>query len=141
MGEIVQLIFSILAVIAGLFFGRQAERKHYESIRLREAKYLHLAVRADGRFENSASDAKLVVGTVVIANDRFKALVGSIQSFFGGNMHSFESLIDRGRREAVLRLKAQAADWGATEVLHLRLESNSIDGLGVEILATGTAVK
>lgn len=141
MDDLIQLIFAVLSVLAGLIFGRAAERKHYQSIMEREARYLSLPVRANGRFTQEAQDATLVMGNVVIASDRFKALVASLKSFFGGNLHSYESLLDRGRREAVLRLKEQAIAWGAKEVVNLRVESSTLDAMGVEIFATGTAIK
>lgn len=141
MGDIIRLALSIVAVIAGFVFGRRAERAHFKSIREREASLQNLAVRSETELSFNVSESQLVFGNVVIANDRFKSLVGSFESFFGGRLKAFEPLIDRGRREAILRLKAQAADWGAKEVLHLRVESSMVDNYGVEVLAIGTAVK
>ena len=43
----------------------------------------------------------LVAGSVVISEDYFKRIVSSLQSLFGGRLRSYESLVDRARREAV----------------------------------------
>ena len=141
MEDVVKLIFAIVAVILGLIFGRRRERAHYRDIIEREKRLMYIPVRADGRFHTDAKDALMVMGNVVIANDRFKELVGTLQSFFGGKLSSFESLLDRGRREAVLRLKEKAEQWGASEIIHLRVDSVMLDGEGVELFATATALK
>lgn len=56
-------------------------------------------------------------------------------------------MLDRGRREALLRMKAQAAGQGANAVFNIKLETSSLsqtdNGKGalgtVEVLAYGTA--
>ena len=63
---------------------------------------------------------------------------------FGGNVQSYETLVDRARREAVLRMKESCPH--ADQVINLRLETSSITkGKGkqvgaVEVLASGTAI-
>jgi uncharacterized protein YbjQ (UPF0145 family) len=141
MDDLIQLAFTIVAIALGFFFGRKAEEKHYISIREREKTLLHLPVRVDPTPNPGMTDSKLVMGNVVIASDRFKALVGSLQGFFGGKVPSLESLMDRARREAILRMKADAAAWGAREVIHLRIDSSMLDNQGVEVFASGTALK
>ena len=62
----------------------------------------------------------------------------------GGPVKSHESLLDRARREAVLRLKERCA--GAHEIVNLRLETSAIStstsgGIGaIEVVAYGTAL-
>ena len=64
-------------------------------------------------------------------------------------MTSYESLLDRGRREAILRLKEAAFERGYNAVINVRLETSRLASsnrkgegtAGVEILAFGTAVK
>jgi uncharacterized protein YbjQ (UPF0145 family) len=86
----------------------------------------------------------LVTGGVVISVDFFKLIATSLRNFFGGNMRAYETLVDRARREAVLRLKESCPD--ATQIINLRLETSSIykgnDGQigSVEVLAYGTAL-
>lgn len=61
---------------------------------------------------------------------------------------AYETLLDRGRREALLRMKEQAIEWGATQILNVRLETSSIWGAegkqsvgNVEVIAYGTGIK
>ena len=64
---------------------------------------------------------------------------------FGGEMKSYSSIIDRGRREAILRMKESCPD--ADLFLNCRLETSSISkGKGkvvgcAEVLAYATAVR
>jgi uncharacterized protein YbjQ (UPF0145 family) len=59
---------------------------------------------------------------------------------------SYESLVDRARREAILRMKEQAIERGAVVVTNVRIETSSISkGQGkaigsIEVLAYGTSV-
>jgi len=79
-----------------------------------------------------------------ISVDYFKRILTSLRNFFGGNMRSYETLVDRARREAILRLKESCPD--AQQIINLRLETSSIyKGQGnqigsVEVLAYGTAI-
>ena len=64
-------------------------------------------------------------------------------------MGVYETLLDRGRREAILRMRERAQSQGYDGVLNVRLETSQLastrpDGQGtggIEILAFGTAVK
>ena len=70
-------------------------------------------------------------------------------NFFGGRLLSHESLLDRARREAILRLKEKAISQGADMVVNLQLQYLSINketdsqnaNNSVEIMAYGTALK
>jgi uncharacterized protein YbjQ (UPF0145 family) len=63
---------------------------------------------------------------------------------FGGEVRSYASLIDRGRREAILRMKEQYPD--ADLYINTRVETSTItNGKGktigcVEVIAYSTAV-
>ena len=67
---------------------------------------------------------------------------------FGGRVTQYESLLDRARREAILRMKEQAELKNAFVVLNARVETSSIsknskrrNSVGaVEVLAYGTAI-
>lgn len=150
-GWIVMLFFYGLPV---LFFGISGvtgviiERRHYRSIREREAATAGLPAVTLRTLEDTrpVADARLVTASVVISHDNFKRFLAQIRKIFGGRLRTYESLLDRGRREAVLRLKAQCPE--AHIVLNLRLETANIantqgkKGLGaLEVVAYGTAVR
>ena len=141
MDDLIEIVFALVAISIGFVFGKRAERKHYENIRAREQQLLHIPLRSEKEIPAEYNEVQLVMGNVVIATDRFKAVVGSLQGFFGGNVRSLDSFMDRGRREAILRLKEQAQTWGAKEIIHVRVDSCMLDNNGVEVFASGTAVR
>ncbi len=59
---------------------------------------------------------------------------------FGGRVKSYESLLDRARREALLRLKKDAMDEGYHAVVNVRFSTSSIAQGAAELFAYGTAV-
>ena len=106
-----------------------------------EQKYQHIQVSSERFYEpKGVNESILVVGSVVIAQDKFKQAVAAILSLFGKNLTVYETLLDRARREAVLRAKRQANDAGCHALYGLRFEMTEVQG-GVEILAYGVAVK
>lgn len=140
------LIFLIL-ISLGYFFGRNAEKKHYKSILEREKKLLQQPTTSNRYVFGDDREIKhshIATGSVVISVDYFKRILASLRNFFGGSIQSYETLVDRARREAVLRMKETCLE--ADQVINLRLETSSISkGSGgqigcVEVLAYGTAV-
>ena len=140
----------LLALIAiGYITGTAAERGHYRSIEKREAETADLPVLNIGKMveERSIEGSRLVTGSVVISIDYFKRIVAQLINIVGGKVISYESLVDRARREAILRMKEQAG--GADYIMNLRVETSTIgnsanqkNGVGsVEVVAYGTAVK
>jgi len=144
----INIAFIVVPIILGYFIGRHLEKKHYISIREREVElaYLPLSVIKRPLKPELVKQSRLVNGSVVISIDRFKRLLASLRNFIGGNVSAYESLLDRARREAILRMKQDAI--GADEIINIRLETSSISknsrkgSIGsVEVLAYGTALK
>lgn len=134
------LVWLVLVAI-GWYFGTRAERGHLKSLIIDEQKYQHIQVSSERFYEpKGINESILVVGSVVIAQDKFKQAVAAILSLFGKNLTVYETLLDRARREAVLRAKRQANDAGCHALYGLRFEMTEVQG-GVEILAYGVAVK
>ncbi|NQY03486.1 MAG: YbjQ family protein [Halieaceae bacterium] len=148
MDVIIQLAVFLTLLCLGYVFGSRTEHKHYESIREREEQLRQLVVLTSrlplaGQLNH---EARLVAGNVVISVDFFKSVLASLRNLVGGNVNAYESLLDRARREAVLRLQAAAKEQGAEAVINLKFETsrvsgNASQGLGlVEVLAYGTAM-
>lgn len=153
-GETVNLI--ILLFVYGvpfvlLFFGGVVgtilERNHLASIRRREAETGGLPAVPTRGLEpgRTVADARLVSASVVVSHDYLKRFLASLRKLIGGRLRSYESMIDRARREAILRIKEQVPE--ASIIVNLRLETSTIGrtqgkkGVGsVEILAYGTAI-
>ncbi|MGB1110581.1 MAG: YbjQ family protein [Gammaproteobacteria bacterium] len=142
-----ELIILLFLLALGYFFGRHAENRHYRSIRKREKRFMALptvATRVPPRDQDY--EQRLVSGGVVISVDYFKRFLAGLRNLFGGRVKSYESLLDRARREAILRMKEEAYRQGASYVFNLKIETSSIskgakDTVGaVEVFAYGTAM-
>ncbi len=132
----------LLLCVIGYLFGTFNERRHLRSIIKREKDLAPLLVFSGAALPDpdKITDSGLVIGSVVIAEDAFKALLATIRNIVGGRVGSYESLLDRGRREALLRLKAQARESGASTVCNVRFTTARI-ARGFEIMAFGTAIR
>ena len=143
-----ELIILLVMLALGFGFGRLAESRHYQSIIQREAELHSLPVIASRipPHGNPHYDSQLVTGSVVISVDYFKRVVANLRNIVGGRVTSYETLVDRARREAILRMKEQARELNAELIFHIKLETASIhkgrkNGIGsVEVLAYGTAL-
>lgn len=135
-------IFVVLMVL-GYGFGQLNERRHYKSIKKREQEFTSLPAVAS-RFPpaDEAFEQKIVMGSVVVASDYFKSFLARLVNVFGGRIRSYEPLLDRGRREAILRLKRQAREHGASLVFNVKYETSRIGGgiTTIEVVAYGTAL-
>ena len=141
-----QLGLPLALLLLGLIVGRILEKRHYASIRHRENELAGVLVFST-RWPPEVMTpqrATLVAGSVVISSDHFKTFVAALRNIFGGHVRSYETLMERARREAVLRLKEDARRQGAKLVIGLRFETTQIAGRGtpcMEVLAYGTALK
>ena len=136
-------LFLILLAV-GYGFGSLAERRHYRSIIKREKELNALpAIASRYPATDKSYQQQLVLGSVVVASDYFKSFLAGLVNFFGGAVVSYESLIDRARREAMLRMKQQAHGLGAEYVFNVKYETMAVGGgrlASVEVLAYGTAL-
>jgi len=147
---LINLGLPLLLLVATYFTGSAVERRHYRSIRAREFESRQLPAitfrTLPRRWEVVGSG--LVSGSVVISVDYFKRFLAGLRQFVGGRVKSYETILDRARREAVLRLKEEAAAAGYAAVINVRLETarmaNGRNGSGIaglEVLAYGTGIK
>lgn len=146
-----ELIVLIIILTLGYFFGQHAEKKHFKSIISRESASLKLPVvtmKTPPTIKQHNLKSELVSGNTVVSIDAFKKFVATLKMLFGGRVTQYESLLDRARREAILRMKEQAATKNAFVVMNTRVETSSIsknskrrNSVGaVEVLAYGTAI-
>lgn len=135
----------LVLIIVGWFFGTRNERCHFAELKVSEAQFSHVIVSTERFYQPNLtpeSQGELVLGSVVIAQDYFKLVVAKILNIFGKNLTTYETLLDRARREALVRLREQAAAKGFSHVYGLRFEVSNINQMGgmVEAIAYGTAV-
>ena len=143
------MVFFILLCV-GYFVGNFLEKQHFTEIKQRERKILHVPTVSFGAKQEvpHANEAALFLGSVVVSADYFKMFASSLRNLVGGPMVAYESLLDRGRREAILRMKEQAISWGATQIVNVRLETSSLSNqtggkglVAIEIIAYGTGIR
>lgn len=142
----VNLGIPVLLLILAYCTGTYLERRHYRAIRRREAETRDIMVFAGKTLpaDRTCTNAHLVMGSVVISSDYFKTFLAGLRGLIGGKIHSFETLLDRARREAILRMKNEAAKAGASMIFNVKFETARISSgkaaVSVEVLAYGTAV-
>ena len=123
------------------------ERNHFRRLERDEAALAHIDVYNIKRPpEPLHPDGILVTGNVVIAVDYFKVIIAGLKMIIGGRLNSYQSLLTRARREAIVRMKKEAEELGADAIYNTRIEFSNVGqqprGVGgVELLAYGTAVR
>lgn len=142
-----ELVVVLCLLVVGYTSGQFLERRHFSSIEQRERDLLGLVTSSSKRPLGqipAPRRVELVQGACVISVDYFKRFVAGLRQLFGGNVRGYETLLDRARREAILRLKESCRD--ANQVINLRIETSSItkgrgDQIGsIEVHAYATAI-
>jgi uncharacterized protein YbjQ (UPF0145 family) len=141
----------VLAVLLGIgyFFGARVEKQHFRSLQRREQAIQGLMLSTAGAkvLLPQAHQAQLFVGSVVVSSDFFKTFIAGIMNLLGGRITVYESLLERGRREALLRMEESAQAWGADRVVNIRIQTAELSGnsgkgvVALEVMVYGTGVR
>lgn len=139
-------VFLVLVAI-GYWRGRRNERAHLQSLDAEEDALTDILIFATRYPPASAEvlDPVLVSGSAVVGSDYFRLFVAGLRKIVGGNYRAYEQLMERGRRQALVRLKQAAKAKGAKMVFNVRLTTSRIsnsrggEATQVEVLAYGTA--
>ena len=148
---LIQLLIPLVLLVGAYFTGTWIEKKHYKELRAREhasRRFLTVTFPYEPPGEE-ALDTMMVTGSVVVSVDYFKRFLAGLRMLFGGRITSYEPLLDRARREAIMRMKEEARQKGFNAVINVRLETsrlassqgNNQGTAAVEILAFGTGVR
>lgn len=144
------LIIIILCLVICYITGNRIEKNHYKNIKEREIKlYKSPCITFEKNVSNSAKivQSYLVSSSVVIGCDYFKAFLAGLKNLFGGNVSAYESVLDRGRREALLRIREDAFKNRASAVINVKIDTIMLDPIGTKghpkvcITAYGTAIR
>jgi uncharacterized protein YbjQ (UPF0145 family) len=147
MGDAVGISLALAVLAGGFVIGRSIEKRHYRSIRLREEFFMAqpavtFATLPDDR---PVERIELARGSVVLTYDVFKTFMSGFRAVVGGEMRSLSPVLDRARREAILRMKQSCPE--ADLYLNCRLATSTLSGpetrsnLGaVEVMAYATAI-
>ena len=138
-----------MLLMIGFYFGSKKEKAHYQKLKRRELQFSKIPAvnfKSLDNIEGEIISSKLVIGSTVVSVDYFKRFLATLKLFTGGRLTSYESLLERARREAILRMKESAPD--SDMFLNLRIETSSIgkstqnnNSVGsIEILAFATAI-
>jgi uncharacterized protein YbjQ (UPF0145 family) len=137
-------ITALMLVVFGSI-GKLRERRHFTQIANREKELEYLLVmntrNSDPGF--TPTQATLVTGEVVVGSDYLKTFLTSIRNLFGGEMKSFAMVMERTRREALIRMLDEAQQLRARAVVNVRFETSEVGGPrlpAAEILCYGTAI-
>ena len=149
MDALVNLAIFVVFIALGYGVGRRRERNHLAELQGFEQGLRDVGVCDLRRLPGleQATCLGLVNGECVIATDYFKVIAGALRNLFGGEVRSLETLLDRSRRQAVVRMLEQARSLGANSVVNVRFETSTISGQqknrtsGVSVLVYGTAVR
>lgn len=141
-GLILQIVIFIILFSVGFGFGRYNERKHLQYLDEQEQRLAYIRVN-NNRFIQSSSPGHMISSNVVISHDYFKYAIANVQNLLGGRLTSYESVVERARREAIVRLKLEAEKMGADQIMGIRLSTTELGMQGgmVEVFAYGTAIQ
>ena len=131
--------------LAGWLLAVWFEHRHLKSISTRETPLQHISVNTFKHPPACEPEAStLLIGSVVVAHDYFRTLIITIRKLIGGNIKHYERLVQRGRREALIRLKEEADLRGLDKIINIRFGTSKISGRflhAIEIVAYGTGIK
>lgn len=131
--------------LAGWLIATWFERRHLKSMSLRETSLQKISINNLKHAPACEAEAcTLLIGSVVVAHDYFRTLIIIFRRLVGGNISPYERLVQRGRREALIRLKEEADSRGIDKIINVRFTTSSISGRflhAVEMVAYGTGVK
>lgn len=147
--QLILTFLPLIFILAGLLVGKGVELYHFRKLAEAEQQYCDMIVTnlktIPPQYENT--QPFLVMGSAVIATDYFKVFAAKLRTLFGGEMKSYVTLMERARRQAVVRMLEQAKSQGANTVWNIRYQTTCTQGQqkkkpgGVEIIVYGTALK
>ena len=131
--------------LAGWLLAGWFERRHLRSLSIREAPLQSIRVNNLKKPPPCEPEAStLLIGSVVVAHDYFRTIVITIRRLIGGNIKHYERLVQRGRREALIRLKEEADLRGLDMLINVRFSTSTISGRflhAIEMVAYGTGIR
>lgn len=143
---LIGFLWPLLLILIGWFFGRMNERAHYKRLEKAEAELSHILMTNMYEDESALTKSgEMVTGSCVVANDAFKRFLAFFRKIFGGKLGMYERLMERARREALIRMLRDAESKGAPRIIGVRLQSMGLSGpngttAATEVLAYGTAI-
>ncbi len=141
---LIWLAIPVGLIVLGYAVGSRRERRHLAELDRREAAASSIMV-IDVKTLPPGMDAAggaLVMGEVVIAADYFKSFAAGLRNLVGGELKAYQTMLNRARREARLRMVDEARTLGAELVVNVRFEWSDVGPRlpSTEIFCSGTAI-
>lgn len=127
--EVVVITLFLLGL--GFFVGGHTERRHFANLEEREAAVAGFVSTQSKHFlgiPEPGHAPTMIVKEVIIASDYLKTFLAKLKNIFGGEVHSFQTLLERARREALLRIVEEAHANGYNAICNLRMDTAEIGG-------------
>lgn len=83
----------------------------------------------------------LVQGNTIRAKHVGRDIAAGLKNLVGGELRGYTELLTESRRQAILRMVAQAKELGADAVVNVRFTTSAVASGAAELYAYGTAVK
>ncbi len=125
------VIFVLMLVVCGLIIGRTVEKQHFRKLEEREAAMSDMLVTQIKSFPNAVASGQppnLVLAEVVIGSDYLKSFLAKWRNLFGGEIKSYQTLQERGKREVILRLAENARAQGYNAICNVRISPADVGG-------------
>jgi uncharacterized protein YbjQ (UPF0145 family) len=127
------------------------ERRHLRQLVAREALVKDITLSSGPKTLEASPTVNstrimtsdFLMGSIVLSHDAFRSITILFTRFFGGNISHYQRLLERARREALVRLREEAVALGIKRVINVKIAATSIRKSGiktVEVLAYGTGV-
>ncbi len=141
-------------IILGTFYAFSVfiENEHMKELARRE-KYFSERIRINNMktlpIEMKVKEAFLCSGNVVMGANYYRRFAARLKQVIGGHLKGLENILQRGYREARLRMMENAYKKGATIIINVRYETTCIgrtdrrgnrNGSMIEVFAYGTAI-
>ncbi|MBQ7450027.1 heavy metal-binding domain-containing protein [bacterium] len=149
MDLLISIIITLFFLLLAFTTGTLIEKAHFNKLKKMEIALIKKPVVTYGTkhypITRKIKKIELVHGESVIAGDYFKYYVASLKNIFGGRLTTLESIMDRARRQAIVRMKEQAKD--ANLIVNVRIESAMLNHVDMKnsipkcaVFAYGTAI-
>lgn len=147
---IVFLVIPAAVLLAAWIIGNLITAHHEESLKRRQEDVAHIRVTNMKTLIDSVAGDRppaLITGEVTMGIDHFRGFLGKLKNIFGGEVRSYQTTLDRARREVVMRLIEEAHKLGYDAVANMRIDFADISGnatrsqkaSSVSILGSATA--
>lgn len=158
----IYVLFIILSVVVPLLFpflswaaGRWYQGRLMQALLLDE-KQQGSMLQSDQHLSTSSSmktmaaqSSTLLHVSICVGPSMGQIFFMWLKSIFGGRLHSYDVVLDYGRREALLRLNQQAKELGCSSMVNIRIETSTVSFAknnqnktsSVEFLAFATGIR